>query len=313
MEIFIHIGSNKTGTSAIQAFLHRNPEYLESINAVYPLAGRNGGPDHHSLALCMSAQKIKDTISDIKQEAQDLGRERIILSSEAFHTVDPSPFIQGFAGHKITTVAFVRDHASYLSSWYREGVKANARTMSFTDFVFNMNTPYYEWARRWPNLKIIKYDRSSLINQSVVDQFAMTIDPTSNLSNISLSYDENPSISGNLLFAKQIFNNVITLEQEAPVHREMFFLAAADPTFSGAMFIPEHLQSFINDKYEYDRHTMLDTYGIDLTPKDSYSEGHLTPNPETFASDLNKIITFSQEHNLTFGPNLSGLLFVQNS
>lgn len=313
MEIFIHIGSNKTGTSAIQAFLHRNPEYLESINAIYPLAGRDNQAGHHPFALCMSKQKIKDTISDIKQEAQDLGRERIILSSEAFHTVDPSPFIQGFAGDKITTIAFVRDHVSYLSSWYREGVKTHNRTMSFKDFVININSPYFDWVRRWPNVKVFKYDRANLINQSAVDHFAMAIDPTGDLSNISLSYDENPSISGNLLFAKQIFNHVMTIEQEVLTHLEMFSLSTADPTFSGAMFIPEHLHSFINDKYEYDRHIMLDTYGIDLTPKKSYSEGHLSPNTETFASDLNKIITFSQAHNLTFGRNLSDLLFVQNS
>lgn len=299
MDVVFHIGINKTGTSAIQGFLHRNPEFLRHHGWVYPLTGRDGKAHHGPLAYT-PVSLLPQAVSDIEKEAQD---HRVIISSEYFHAIDPALFLEAFAPHNLRTVVFLRDHVSYLSSWYREAIKSDDKTYSFWDFITLLYRPYSEWLYTWPNLTVINYDRKSLVNNSAVDHFTQTLNfqtpPPPNLE------DENASISGNLLFAKQVINNLITNEQMHMLRPEMQYLSHIDPTFSGSMYIPDREFEYITQRYEADKIQVLDTYGIDLTPPASTQDGSLSPDLSRFPQDLRRIVSFSQENDYLFGKLVS--------
>jgi hypothetical protein len=304
MEVVFHIGTNKTGTSAIQGFLDKNPEFLLRHGWVYPKAGRNGRPLHGPLAIT-PPDLLPQVVSDIEKEAQD---NRVILSSEYFHTIDPSHILAAFGGHSIRTVVFLRDHISYLSSWYREAIKSDDKTYSFWDFATLIHKPYYLWLDKWPNLTVVDYNSKTLINHSSVDHFLSLLDIP--LTQESTNVVENLSISGNLLFAKQIYNNVITEEEMRSFRSEMQTLLHINPTFSGPMAIDERVYSYIIEKYAYDCEVIERRYNIPLSPPSSPAEGHPSPNLETLSSDIEQIIDFSYEHDLEFGKKLSRVFFV---
>jgi hypothetical protein len=310
MEVVFHIGTNKTGTSAIQGFLSSNPDYLRNHGWVYPLAGRTPRPEHGPLAHTppeLLPQLLPQLVSEIEKEAQDCGR--VIISSEFLHTIDPSAILDAFSAHDIRTVAFLRDHASYLSSWYREAIKSDDKTYSFWDFTTLIKAPYYTWLSLWPNLSVVHYNRKELINHSAVDHFLHTLDPFLPLP--QSSYEYNPSISGNLLLAKQIYNNFITKEQMHAFRAELPYFARINPTFSGQMQLSERELSYISDTYAYDREFIFDHYGVSLSPAPDSTQGNPTPNLETLSSDIQQIIDFSYENDLEFGKQLSKVFFVQ--
>ncbi len=298
MRIIFHIGTNKTGTSAIQAFLHRNPEFLRHNGIIYPLTGRtNGEPNHHAIAIA-PVESLASIVSDIEQEAENNGVDTVILSSEMFHTVSPVDILDAFSNHEISTISFVRDHVSYLSSWYREEIKSYARVWSFPEFIEELDAPYSAWAEAWPNHTMYQYNRTKLLNGSVVDHFIRSVSPYATF--LEHSYDENPSISGNLLFVKQVVNNIIPHESIPQIHFEMFHLATLDPTFSGSMYISEELCEVINTKYADDRVWINHTYGVDLAAVSNVHTGSRSPDIDRLEEDIAKIISFSEENSFLF-------------
>jgi hypothetical protein len=304
MEVVFHIGTNKTGTSAIQGFLDSNPDYLRSIGYVYPVAGRGTEPSHVSLAHA-TAPLLQTLVSDIEKEAQDNGR--VIISSEYLHTIDPSHILDAFGGHTIRTVVFLRDHVSYFSSWYREAIKSENKTFSLWDFATLVTKPYHTWLHRWPNLTVVHYDRETLLNNSAVDHFINLLDPQAPTP--PKYQDMNPSISGNLLFAKQVLNNFITREQILSFRPEFPILRRINPTFSGPMQIPEHVFEYIVNKYEYDQYVIEERYGIPLSPSSDSMKGSPTPNLDTLRQDLSQIMEYSNENGLDFGKHIARVFF----
>jgi hypothetical protein len=295
MDIVFHIGTNKTGTSTVQGFLDRNPEFLRRHGWVYPRTGRESETHHTSLAHTPE-NLLPQAVSDIEKEAQGCG---IIISSEYFHTIDPTTFLDAFSAHNISTVVFLRDHVSYFSSWYREAIKSENKTYSFWDFITLVYRPYSAWLHMWPNLTVINYDRKNLINQSVVDHFIQILNfqtpPPPN------QQDENVSISGNLLFAKQIINNVITNEQKYMLRSEMQNLLCIDPTFSGSMHITDREFEYLTQRYEADKIEVLDSYGIDLTPPAAAKDGSLSPDMSRWQEDTSTLLSYSRENDYLFG------------
>ena len=305
MEVVFHIGINKTGTSAIQGFLDKNPEFLRKHGWVYPKTGRKGLSHHASLAHT-PPNRLTKAVSQIKKESKN---GRVIISSEFFHALDPEPFLDAFRRHDIRTVVFLRDHVSYLSSWYREAIKSDDKTYSFWDFVTLVNQPYYLWLHKWPNLTVVDYNPKTLVNNSSVDHFLSLLDIP--ITQHSTDTYENLSISGNLLFAKQIANNIITETQMHSLRPEMQQLLHINPTFSGPMAISERVYSFIIEKYAYDRQFIYDNYGAPLSPPTTATQGHLAPNLKTLSSEVQEIIDYSRNHGLEFGDILARIFLVQ--
>jgi hypothetical protein len=126
---FIHIGTHKTGTTAIQKVLSRNSSALEKRGYLYPQSGRlelHSG--HHNLAWEISGdhrfQDAYGTIDDLSREVKDRS-EDIILSSEDFEcSLDNSSKFSDFvsllrsSGFLITVILYVRNQIDYLPRIY---------------------------------------------------------------------------------------------------------------------------------------------------------------------------------------------------
>jgi len=152
-QVILHLGTPKTGTTAIQRFFHLNRDELASIDSVsYPTAGRvnNKGKleiSHRPLFASMTAARKKNhsLLSDIDEQALD--HRKIVISCEYFFGRLYKQEVQEalkrikdfFKNDELKIIIYLRRWDSYLDSVYNQAVKASmfdlkAREESINDF-----------------------------------------------------------------------------------------------------------------------------------------------------------------------------------
>ena len=145
MKIVLHIGMNKTGTSSLQFACSRNQKVLAEAGILYPEFGQEYSA-HHGIAFGIHRHTTKkkrqndrwaqlgdDWINKLEHEASDY--DVVLLSSEAFHHLgDPSEVARAFSGHDVKIVVYLREHFSYIRSWYQQNVQDGVETCLFRDF-----------------------------------------------------------------------------------------------------------------------------------------------------------------------------------
>ena len=303
-----HIGTNKTGSTAIQNFLSSNSEVLAHYGLLYPRSTRGLDYGHHTLAsLCNSYDDMYDAIVAIESEyaTSRLG-SGMVFSSEIFHTVEPFMLSRMFRGYEIQIVAFLRPHLDYYSSWYREDIKSHNFTWDFPTFLDYAARPYAPWLELWSKafphgtLTPVLYDRTSMPQGSATAAFLSSALPSANFSGINeLADEENISISGNLLHIKRLMNRHLSLPEAQDIVYDVQKLTEVDPAFSGNWLVPDDYADLVAVRFQEDQRAVYETYGIDLSISTSALTGSISPDRNRVSHDLERLIDFSTEHNLS--------------
>ena len=127
-EVHLHIGLNKTGTSAIQRFLASHPVELRRHGVLYPQTGRRGDAHYglsralgfaHGRERTIEADERNRLGAELRDEFAQSGCSRIILSSEDFVIPGEVRGVREFLdGFDCRIVAYVRRHDHWwLSAW----------------------------------------------------------------------------------------------------------------------------------------------------------------------------------------------------
>lgn len=303
MHIVLHIGSNKTGSSAIQTFLYQNTDALSQASICYPIAGQENA-SHYPLA---RPNEFARLFPEIEREAD--GYKTVILSSEEFHTIDPRPLASALSRHTVTVIAYVREHLSYLSSWYRESVKSTSMSASFEHFAYFTQPQYHHWLLPWQeafpqDFRVFIYDRSILPNHSVLDHFLSEIE-FSGLSHPEI--EANSSISGNLLFAKRLANLFLSPQAAQKYTYELQNLSQFDPAFTAPLYIEPATANKVHHLAKLDREILRSRFGINFSNLVPPSRGALAPDVVRWDADRGLIIEKSEDLGLNFGHTLQNL------
>jgi hypothetical protein len=184
MNIIIHIGWHKTGTTSIQAFLKKNCQKLIQENKIYyPTEGLFNNAHHH-LAWALSGvdaspwgklNPINENtlIQQAIESGQKLGCQNLIFSSEKFCTFSEKQIVKlneilNYANNKIIIVAYIRRQDLLIESSYNMEVKwwGSRMTDGFQQYV-KSKTPFIKydlaldaWATVFglQNIKVKVYD-----------------------------------------------------------------------------------------------------------------------------------------------------------
>lgn len=307
MKFYLHIGTNKTGTSSVQGFLAQNPELLAENGFLYPLTGRDDKYQaaHHPFAELGRnfPRHMTEQVDLIIQEAKDQNLDSIILSSEAFHTVHAHIVAQALQPHEVQIIAFLRPHLEYYSSWYREAVKSKNANASLERFVSSVYQPYYYWLERWAtafgreNVHTIKYNRSELLFNSSTHQLLYTLGFSKNVIKLfSEPIEHNPSISGNLLYTKRLINRHMSLTTAQNLIPEVLALSELDPSFQGPLYVPLSTAQEIYDLYKEDCRRLQNFYNIDLWRDPEEMPGHKSPDLQTLPHHQNVLLSYAKEN-----------------
>ena len=131
MEIIIHIGRHKTGTTSIQHFLALNEDLLlNQYGIYYPEIGRDPLMKyHHPLFRDWAENKKKldlQLINKIIENAKRKSASRILLSSEILSrdSITETKWLQlkEAFNEKITIIVYLRRQDKYLQSMYAEEI-----------------------------------------------------------------------------------------------------------------------------------------------------------------------------------------------
>lgn len=142
MRTVLHIGSTKTGSSALQVALSERRSDLAGAGVHYPTKGVAASAQHllaaaiHPGAWRMHADALPEdrttyfdrTAKEIVADAEAAGAHTLLLSSEYFWGVFPADiykrFAAAFAPTEFELVAFLREPVAWVASSYLQAVKS---------------------------------------------------------------------------------------------------------------------------------------------------------------------------------------------
>lgn len=133
--LLLHIGTHKTGTTALQRFLVDNQAALAALNHRYAAAGRPVGRyAQHNLARGADEEGREAPWALLAEEMRQRPGMVHLVSSEAFWNVDPDvAAIHGRDLGEVKVVAYVRRQDNFLESLYKHNVKLGG-WLSFEEF-----------------------------------------------------------------------------------------------------------------------------------------------------------------------------------
>ena len=145
-KLVLHIGTHKTGSSAIQDSLVRGDHQLEAEGTLYPRAGRIPSSGGH-LNICWewaSDQRFKPergTRSDLRAEVLRQRWQTVVVSAETFTARGErnvrlaERLVEEIAPQQVVIVGYVRPQWSYMESHYTQRVKQGHTSTSFDEYV----------------------------------------------------------------------------------------------------------------------------------------------------------------------------------
>lgn len=222
LELILHIGRHKTGTTALQDYMFINKEYLYEKGYYYLDLFRRESA-HHLLSECLSSQefllldnsqksiRVKALQSEIVSDIKDKGKSKAtIISSEAFQNTNPEIIRELFSENifDVKVIAYFREIVGYTSSSYNQEIHAKLIDEDLDVFIDRFKPSYLnfadEWSKFFSNFKAKIFDSSNLHNANIVDDFFIE---ELNIRTINgFSRKANPSLSRKYLSFKYEYN-----------------------------------------------------------------------------------------------------------
>jgi len=242
-KIVFHIGTHKTGTTALQNQLFRNRKLLERQGVIYPEVGI--GPSHsghHELAWAAAGQSHrlkKSNASAIFEKArfaiETAGDQTVVFSSEEFGNLSPKLIEKMGAELGIESaniVVYFRNQIDYLIAQYKQHIKQfeTRYTGTLLDYIVEFNIlnrmSYAALVSGWANIfgkesiNIRVYDRADLVKGDIVEDFCQVIELDSGVlkNDTKDNSSDNKSISD---FAAEVLRYANRLDMSAVSHQNL--------------------------------------------------------------------------------------------
>lgn len=201
-DLFIHIGSPKTGTTALQHFLHEKRDALLSLGVLYPRGGSHRSA-HHVLGAAVFPgrasrlegqtrdEALKTSVDAIREEINTFKPHTVVLSTE-YLWGDLSPanvrrLLTPFNDCRIHIVIYVRRQDLLAQSLYVQAVKGG-EARPFADWLaqaregskagFHFDQVMSAWSDSGVNTRIIVrvYEKGQLASD-IREDFLQTVAP----------------------------------------------------------------------------------------------------------------------------------------
>lgn len=284
--LLIHIGSPKTGTTAIQGFLKVNAGALAGQSVCYLRAGRTNIA-HNSMVKPMMKGQADDIFAAIKDEMESTPADVHILSSEVFfQAAAAGPLAAGLAGieTEFRIIAYVRRPDQFAEAMYKQKVKNGRIAPDPAAFLqtFGPNLRYrpvldaFAAAFGASALRVRPFDRRHFPGGDVVSDF---LDVAGVTDTQDMARPETPS---NKTLSRAVSEHLGRVNRHTEFNTRVMIrqiAAAADPATlrSGDVYTRAQRQGILAET-KADQDSIAERYFPDLQPV--YSAEDLTgPDP----------------------------------
>lgn len=225
--LFIHIGTGKTGTSALQKYLVKNNGLLkEKLNLHYISTGLENNK-HRALDLNSrrwdnkGKEKVENLFSLVNKEILSSSLNRFLISDEDFPglSLDEIYFYRDVVSSsiKIKVIVYLRRQDEYLESWFHQVVKTGQYNLQINKLKDEISSKkildYNELLMRWEkvfgrdNIIVRIYDKGKFVGGNIFEDFMSIFDIDSKLLDL-VSGDVNSSITRDkALLLRKLSNN----------------------------------------------------------------------------------------------------------
>jgi hypothetical protein len=194
MQILFHIGTDKTGTTAIQQQLILNREWFHARSIYIPGIGFGKSNGHSALLSNLDEEHLTRLGQEI-EDAEQAGFSSVLLSWEGmnFFPLKKIKRLQEVAsGHDRTILVYLREQAEMIQTGFLQQLKSTTNKAPMNDFErsgigihrlrsrrlrYPPTRDYYQLLSRWqrgmPGAKYMvrTFARKNLVNGDIVDDF----------------------------------------------------------------------------------------------------------------------------------------------
>jgi hypothetical protein len=236
VELTLHIGMSKTGTTSIQRFLATNRARLVEGGVLYPKSP--GTPRHLRLGMAMKTDEqlartpawygLKVADPDVmrrrfgrrlRREIAESGVDRVLMSDEILYATydDAIARLRRFTddvSRRLRVVVYLRRQDDHLLSNYQQLVKAGS-TMKLADYAAGDRSRSYDYSRRlafWeqvvaPDELVVRaFDRSFFRGGSLLEDFLDACDVDIPLDELEGTRDQNASLDAECVEFLRLYN-----------------------------------------------------------------------------------------------------------
>ena len=216
--LVLHIGTHKTGTSSLQAFLKSNFDLLQQRGVRYVEAGRPERLAHHMLAWSIRGRRnVKLSIwDDVRTEIAAHPDATNVLSTEGFWFEEPAGVKKALAyDGPIKIVAYLRRQDQFLQSLHKQSV-SSGRKVDFDTWLADVPhrgdylTVLDKWAEVFGKDAIVvrPYERDGKTIDAVEDFLGLVGVDLKTLQGAVRQHSHNPSPRRELYHFLRAFNQL---------------------------------------------------------------------------------------------------------
>ncbi|MFT5549286.1 MAG: hypothetical protein ACI9CO_001210 [Candidatus Azotimanducaceae bacterium] len=178
-KLFLHIGSDKTGSTAIQHHIHKNVEWLAERNIFVPPRFLDHGNGHASLFQHLLCDNFQDFVNEI--DASSL--TSALVSWEGIHILpleDLELLFEYINHYELVVIFYVREQAEIMQTGAFQRLKHEKQSFDFLtkqELSMPRAREYKEIVETWlqvfptAKFKLAVYDRELLKGNDVVEDF----------------------------------------------------------------------------------------------------------------------------------------------
>jgi len=226
-QLYIHIGTGKTGTTALQEFFVINDKLLEEKFALKYISNYRIDNAHHGL--CINGFKgeknlINFRLNDLHKEILKSDYKYFLISSENFPGVSEEEIKDIY--YKILSkdidihvIVYLRRQDEYLESWYAQVVKADTKNINlnihnlYKDLNKSKILNFYYLIEKWnkiiskDNIHVKVYEKQQFYKGNIFNDF-MRIFKIEDLEEFEFpKKDPNPSLTRDQILLIRAFVN----------------------------------------------------------------------------------------------------------
>ncbi|QZY28150.1 hypothetical protein [Nocardioides coralli] len=296
-DLVLHIGTGKTGTSSLQAFLHQNRDHLVAHGVLYPRAP--GSTRHTRFGLYIKPdQALLSTPSwkrakaatpaefrrrferELLAEIADAGTPRVLVSDEALYGMPAAAMrrLRDFAeshGWRSTIVCYLRRQDDHLVSRYQQVVKVGetrrlaerTRAMDLSEtYDYHARLDLWEEVLEPASVVVRRFERDSMLGGSLFQDFLDAVGVDAGVDELEPVTERNVSLDAEAVEFLRLLNlHRVEREGAVPGHIDNRQVAArlAEASTGPTLTLPDDLLDEFMSQWEESNRKVATRYLAD--------------------------------------------------